>query len=382
MKLNDRRLSVKALYRLFVAAYMLRAVIIDGYSKSHDYPKKMLAYLLTLNYWRHHDMPIWKLMENNICLFNEELGEMYYSILSRCVLGDNIKSNFDHMNKIFKLLPVYRSIREEMFQDNNNKDSITWHHKVPVDSQDVTATIFFFNRLIRHIVEGKHRSYPVGKEYISQNVCSANATRTFVPLIFSKAVVDDITPLVASVKSTIAGTFMNDHLQDWPIIPAVEDDNDDTDDGRGQNDMHSSSDSLDGEDMKHNQDQSNVWGAPWAECIPKHFAVQEAMYDEGLSKGISVYKIMAITNDTVDECGQPFRTFTGREYTCTVLNTTIDCVKKGKWHFHAGNSQDVVHEVYHYDVISYFEKLEDSMLPKSVVDDINLILEKKQLFDE
>ena len=66
----------------------------------------------------------------------------------------------------------------------------------------------------------------------------------------------------------------------------------------------------------------------------------------------------------------------------SVLNTTTDCVKKGKWHFHAGNSQDVVHEVYHYDVISYFEKLEDSMLPKSVVDDINLILEKKKLFDE
>ena len=199
-----------ALYRLFVAALLLRSANIDGYSKSHDYPKKILAYLLTLNYWRHHDMPVWKLMENNVCLFNEELGEMYYSILSRCVLGDNIKSNFDHMNKIFKLLPVYRSIREEMFQDNNNKQSITWHHKIPIDSQDVNATVFFYNRLIRYIVEGKHKSYPVGKDYISQAACNANSNKNFVPLIFTKTIVDSIIPMVISVKKTIEGTLLNE----------------------------------------------------------------------------------------------------------------------------------------------------------------------------
>ena len=174
---------------------------------------------------------------------------------------------------------------------------------------------------------------------------------------------------------------MNDHLQDWHDNAI--DGNDYNNAGGGHDDIVSraSDDEEDDIDMKHNDDTPNEWGAPWIQCVPKHFAVQEGTYNEGASKGISVYKILAISKDTVDDNGQVLRTFTGREYTCTKLNTTRQCVTKGKWYFHNSLSQSAVHEIYHYDVISYFEKLEDGMLPDAVVDDINLVEEKKTLFD-
>ena len=57
------------------------------------------------------------------------------------------------------------------------------------------------------------------------------------------------------------------------------------------------------------------------------------------------------------------------------------CVTKGKWHFHAKNSQSGVHDIFHYDVISYFEKLHNNMLPPSVIKDIDLIEQQKVIFD-
>ena len=360
---------------------MLRSVTIPGYSRNHDYPKKIMTYLLTLNYWRHNDMPIWKMMEHNICILNEELGELYYSILSRCVLGDNIKCNFDHMNKIYKLLPIYRDIREEMFVDNNNKDSITWHHQIPVDAPDVTATAFFFNRLIRYIVEGKHRSYDVEKEYKSQIDCTMKATKSYIPLVYNTMIIDEMNPLITTIKTNITTNFLKDHVEDWPFIPDGEvealSDHAEEEEKANRPSIHN----MDGIDSKHSDDVETKWGAPWEQCIPNHFAVQESKFDEGKSKGISVYKILSITNDCLDEHGKVLRTFSGREYTCTLLNTNGLCVTKGKWHFHAKNSQSGVHDIFHYDVISYFEKLHNNMLPPSVIKDIDLIEQQKVIFD-
>ena len=145
MKLNDRTKSTMALYRLFLVSYMLRNIKIPGMGTPHDYPKMMLCQILMMVYWLSCGLPVWKVMEHNICVFNEEMGETYYSILARCVLGDNIKSDFDHMNKIFSLLPLYKNVKDDISNDSNNKPfSHTWHHNVPVDAEEVTATVTFF----------------------------------------------------------------------------------------------------------------------------------------------------------------------------------------------------------------------------------------------
>ena len=89
MKLNDRKKSTMALYRLFLVSYMLKNVKFAGYGTPHDYPKMMLCHILIMSYWLSSELPVWNVMENNMCVFNEELGETYYSVLSRCVLGDN-----------------------------------------------------------------------------------------------------------------------------------------------------------------------------------------------------------------------------------------------------------------------------------------------------
>ena len=50
-------------------------------------------------------------------MFNEEVGEHSFSILSRIVLADTIKCSFSHMNKLYALVNAYRANIEDMTSD-------------------------------------------------------------------------------------------------------------------------------------------------------------------------------------------------------------------------------------------------------------------------
>ena len=95
MRLQNRQNCMASLYRLFCVCFMLRNVSIPGAGTPHDYPKRQLSYMLLLTHWKNASHVTWQLLDGHINLFNEEYGEAVFSILSRSVLGDNIKSDFD-----------------------------------------------------------------------------------------------------------------------------------------------------------------------------------------------------------------------------------------------------------------------------------------------
>ena len=63
-------------------------------------------------------------MKENMHMYNEELGEISFSVLARCVLGDNHKSDLQHMRSLYKLLPVYRDTKDQLLADTVSSDSI------------------------------------------------------------------------------------------------------------------------------------------------------------------------------------------------------------------------------------------------------------------
>jgi hypothetical protein len=72
MRFNDRQKSMIALYRLFAASYMLRDVKVVGMAKMHNYPKMQLGQMCVLEHWRRIDHVVFKMMDGNIAMFNEE----------------------------------------------------------------------------------------------------------------------------------------------------------------------------------------------------------------------------------------------------------------------------------------------------------------------
>lgn len=114
---------------------------------------------MVLQYWIKNDHCAFQMMKSNMGIYNEEAGEMSFAILSRYVLGDSVKDNFDHMNKVFALLPVFRDIKNDVQTDNNIRSSLSWRHQVKDNSDEVEAAGVFFKAVIRNIVQGRHTSY-------------------------------------------------------------------------------------------------------------------------------------------------------------------------------------------------------------------------------
>ena len=65
--------------------------------------RSMMMQLLNLMYQREHNLPSWQMFSRSTAVFNEEVGEHSFSILSRLVLGDTTKCSFAHMDTMYAL---------------------------------------------------------------------------------------------------------------------------------------------------------------------------------------------------------------------------------------------------------------------------------------
>ena len=385
MKLNDRSKSTMALYRLFIVSSMLKNAKIAGKSKGtpHDYPKMMYTQMLSMAYWSSKNLPPWRFMQNNMCLFNEEMGETYYSILSRCVLGDNIKSDFDHMNKMFKLLPLYKEVKEQTSSDSSNaKFSISWHHTIPADCDEVNATTFFFKRMFRNMAVNRYKSYTYMSNYPTQVVCLQSLTRAYVPMVFTADMTEQVNELIAKITKALRSKFLKPHMNDWPFAPQHNDDSDDDDEGHmiedGEVD-NVSSPSRRNRNERKTADVDEVWGPPWEECAVGRFAVVRCKIGTPPLFGVCVIKVSSKA-DEVFINGECSRLLCGKEYNCTVTNTDPRCIRHGRWHLHRQGS--TIDEYDNYQVIAYFDDLQDKtgVLPTAVMQAVELSDKSKPVF--
>jgi hypothetical protein len=369
MRENNRRKSMEALYLLFAASYMLRNVKIEGLPLSHDYPKMQLTEMLMLEYWRSSGHVIWDMMDGNMSMFNEEFGEIFFGILSRCVLGDHIKSSFEHMNDIYKLLPIYRSIRNEIMKDHDNsKHSLNWHHKIPINSEEVTATTFFFKQTIRAIYSRTYKSYAVKSKGYKWPAALKGRCKYNVPIVYNPNVGDELDPLFGNIKQNLEGFFLHKHQHVWPDAKAAYDVGGDVEVDEAVQQM----------DEVKIPEAAIVYGSPWDQCVVDRFAVTRDVSDEDKTMGICVYKIVRIL-ETVEENGFVMNTFVGREYICDVKNHSAKCVKEGSWGHYPSLSKERV--VNNWNVISYFPVLgRGKRLPTTAVDDIELDGERDAVF--
>ena len=63
----------------------------------------MMMQLLILMYQKEKNLPTWQMFMGSPSVFNEEAGEMSFSVLARCCLGDTTRMMFEHMSNMYKL---------------------------------------------------------------------------------------------------------------------------------------------------------------------------------------------------------------------------------------------------------------------------------------
>lgn len=101
-------------------------------------------------------MPSWQIAANGLSAYNEEAGELSFSVLGRACLGDTKRSDFDHLSKLYRLFNVYRSVEDEVGADVDSQRNMTsWRKIIKSDGPEVTATTEFVRAHLRQIRDGQ-----------------------------------------------------------------------------------------------------------------------------------------------------------------------------------------------------------------------------------
>lgn len=226
MKFNKGDQCIKALYRLFTACCMLHNSKNAGVGRGHPYPKVMIAFMLVLQHWRATKYCGYQMMKTNMGIYNEELGELTFSILARSVLGDHTKDDFEHMCSLFRLLRVYRDVKSDVVDDTSSSNCLNWRHKIKVDGDEVVTTQLFFKSIIRQMVNGTYMSYDGSKKaFTNQQAGVLTKVKPTSPAVYMSKVdlLQYARAQIEALRGDMKTNFLYPYKHIWPECVNVDD---------------------------------------------------------------------------------------------------------------------------------------------------------------
>jgi hypothetical protein len=131
---------------------------------SNTYVQAILMDML-LNMHRFQEkLPAWTLLKEHLCMFNEEPGEMSFSVLSRTMLADSTQNHLAHVNKTFQTIHLHKAM-DDSFRSDSTKSFKTFAKSRKVWSKaspEVVATSSFLSMRVREMkhTQGKYMVYP------------------------------------------------------------------------------------------------------------------------------------------------------------------------------------------------------------------------------
>lgn len=151
MKLNDGLMMVAHMH------HMINLMIIMARGKSNTYVQSQIMQMLILLHQRKHHLPPWEMLKHSWSTFNEEAGELGFSMLARGVLGDSQRNVHSHLNEIYTLIHTHGDVENDQWADAKARKKKTgWRKRIDADSEAVAATATFMNSLLREIKRNKY----------------------------------------------------------------------------------------------------------------------------------------------------------------------------------------------------------------------------------
>ena len=105
------------LFQRLIMLLRLNMVLVQ----KNAYMRSIMMQLLNMMHQKQHNLPSWQMFSKSTAVFNEEVGETSFSILSRLVLGDTTKCSFEHIDLMYGLIHTYRANNADMTGDQRRK---------------------------------------------------------------------------------------------------------------------------------------------------------------------------------------------------------------------------------------------------------------------
>ena len=112
------------------------------------YPKAIMMQLLLLMHQQKFDLPTWRMFVSSPAVYNEEIGEMSFAQLSRCALGDTVKSKFQHMHTQYKLTNLYAATTDTLRTEQGRTPRKSGYYMMHKKKKEVRMVLAFMQETI------------------------------------------------------------------------------------------------------------------------------------------------------------------------------------------------------------------------------------------
>ena len=175
IRLGDGNNGIKKLVQ------MTQVLITIHSSRDHKYTESMIAQILIVIYQKTNNLPSWKMLKSSLSVFNEESGELMFSILARCSLGESGRNSFEYMEKIYTLLHTYRAVDEDMFEDTEKTGpKRNWRKKL--DPLAIEATKDWLKLYVRKLKGNQMTFYDKATPDTYKNAVCAARNQNLIPI--------------------------------------------------------------------------------------------------------------------------------------------------------------------------------------------------------
>ena len=144
------------LFQRLIMLLRLNMVLVQ----KNAYMRSIMMQLLNLMHQKQHNLPSWQMFSKSTAVFNEEVGETSFSILSRLVLGDTTKCSFEHIDLMYGLIHTYRANNADMTGDQLRKTRPNKRYRLDKKQETAEAILAFMQHTIRAIKANTYRIYP------------------------------------------------------------------------------------------------------------------------------------------------------------------------------------------------------------------------------
>lgn len=187
-------------------------------SGSQIYRRAIIQQMVIFLYLQKHNLPAWHMFKHNLAVYNEESGEISFSMLSRCVLGDTLKFDFEHLNKMYRMMNVYLQCRGAVAEDTHSRTMRSRSHQsYDLHSVEVNTTIAHFKKIINEMRSGQFRFYADRKKCFTSSIDGAKyAVRQHVDKIYKRKFRKLVREEITKMKDAFNPRFASNDPKSWP----------------------------------------------------------------------------------------------------------------------------------------------------------------------
>ena len=195
-------------------------LILDG-RQTHEYQRALMISLHLWHWFEKSDHPAWHVFSQNPSAFNEESGEICFSVLAREIASCGVRSDCETVSQKFGLIKTKITVADDLKVDLMG-DDFADRKRPSVDEkgEDVRSAVTFFKRMIRDLCRGTHRHYDSKCGHLDQTARRRKSARVTIPAAFVTKLDFDVRPKFDRVRQkceeALNRFWVYEHADVWP----------------------------------------------------------------------------------------------------------------------------------------------------------------------